>query len=1041
MDFVRRFIQNHVLANLTFGLILVLGVISFIEMPISRDPDINFNWINITTVLPGASSIEVEKRITDPIEDTISRTAKDLRFVSSTSRDSVSSILVRFNQLSTREFDKRVADLRREVQNVYTDQLPTEASDPTVTEITSSSGFPMAVIALTSESNDENFRRYSASLKKELERIKGVDSTRFDGIGSPELRIEFYPERLEGMGITPVDLANTVRGYFFDVSMGDIDSDDGRWIVRLEGTGGSLEDIENFPIVGAQGVVALGSLADIYRAEEEPMMKVSFEGKRAVMITVTKQEGVNILEILDELKQFIEHENLAVADNGYQLQLIDDQTVSTREAISLMQNNALIGLCFVVLVTFLFLGGRIAFLTSIGIPFTLAGTFLVLNLLGMSVNNLALLGIVIALGMLVDDAVVVVEAIYYRLQQGHDAVSAVMSALREVASPVLTSVMTTVAVFLPLMLLPGVMGEFMKIIPIVVCVALLISLLEAFWILPAHVMALKVDFTHESSFQKKRRTIIRKIRHRYCLILIKAMRWPWVTAAGVVSTLVLAIVLLQSGALKLNFFASDPFRVLYINADLPKGSSLNETLEVTKALEKKVLGVILPEELRASMAYSGQQFTDTELRFGDHLGQVFISINPASNGMRSVLEIVDALDSEIGDSLNGASVSVFLVKDGPPVGQPISVKVRGKDFDDIQAAADKMTEFIANNDIFSNMNVDFKQGNPEMRLALNGDAIKRAGIPPSVVTNSLQSYVDGNLINQYQYLGEEVDVRLLAKSTNGGVDSILRQTIADAQGNPIMLGELVDVDYGYGYQNIRHFKFQRAITVSSDIDTSKSDTVTANRILEDYWESISLDHPGITLDFSGELDDINESLDGMAALFAMGVGLIYLILGTQFKSYLQPVLVLVSVPLAFTGVVFGLVITANPLSLMTLYGVVALSGISVNAAIVLISAANDRRASGMSQLHSTIYAARRRVIPILITSFTTIAGLFSLAAGFAGKSLVWGPAATAIVSGLIFSTVLILILVPLLYRGAEVLRHRTWSKLKKSDQSEQELLS
>lgn len=1041
MDFVRRFIQNHVLANLSFGLILVLGVLSFIEMPVSRDPDINFNWINITTVLPGASSIEVEKRITDPIEDTISRTAKDLRYISSTSRDSVSSILVRFNQLSTREFDKRVADLRREVQNVYTDQLPSEASDPTVTEITSSSGFPTAIIALTSESNDEGFRRYSASLKKELERIKGVDSTRFDGIGSPELRIEFYPERLEGMGITPVDLANTVRGYFFDVSMGDIDSDDGRWIVRLEGTGGSLEDIENFPIVGAQGVVSLGSLADIYRAEEEPMMKASFEGKRAVMISVTKQEGVNILEILDDLREFIEHENRVAAGNGYQLQLIDDQTVSTEEAISLMQNNALIGLFFVVLVTFLFLGGRIAFLTSIGIPFTLAGTFLVLSLLGMSVNNLVLLGIVIALGMLVDDAVVVVEAIYYRLQQGQRAVTAVMSALREVASPVFTSVMTTVAVFLPLMLLPGIMGEFMKVIPIVVCVALLISLLEAFWILPAHVMALKVDFTHESSFQKKRRTAIRKIRHKYCLILIKAMRWPWVAAASVVSIVILAFVLLQSGALKINFFASDPFRLLYINADLPNGSSLDKTLEVAEALEQEVLEVVFPEELRASITYSGQQFTDTDMRFGDHLGQVFLSVNPASNGMRSIDEIVNALNTKIGKDFKGASISVLMLQDGPPVGQAISVKVRGKSFEEIQAAADKISSFITSNEIFSNMTVDFKLGNPEMRLSLNGDAIKRAGIPPSVVTNSLQSYVDGSLINQYQYLGEEVDVRLLAKSANGSVDSLLQQTIADEQGNPVMLGELVDVEYGYGYQNIRHYKFQRAITVSSDLDTSKSDTVTANNILKDYWESISLDHPGITLDFSGELDDINESLDGMLALFAMGIGLIYLILGTQFKSYLQPVLVLVSVPLAFTGVVFGLVITANPLSLMTLYGVVALSGISVNAAIVLISAANDRRAAGMSLLHSTIYAARRRVIPILITSFTTIAGLFSLAAGFAGKSLVWGPVATAIVSGLIFSTVLILIVVPLLYRGAEVMRHRDWSKFGKTKHTEHEPIS
>lgn len=1028
MEFVRRFIGNHVLANLTFGLILVLGVMAYIDMPRARDPDINFNWVNITTLLPGASSIEVEKRITDPIEDTISRTAKDLRFVSSTSRDGVSSILVRFNQLSDSEFDKRVADLRREVQNVYLDQLPDEAIDPNILELTSSSGFPTAIIALTSPSYDDAFRRYAARLKKELERLPGVDSANVDGVEGPELRIAFYPERLVGLGITPVDLTTTVREYFRDVSMGDLESDDGRWIVRLEGTSGSIETIEQFPVVGVNGVVPLGSIADIYRASAEPMIKARYQGRPAALIGVTKQEGVNILDILAKLNAFIDSENAANTTLGYQLVLIDDQTISTREAISLMQNNALIGLCFVVLVTYLFLGGRISLLTSIGIPFTLAGTFLVLSLLDMSVNNLVLLGIVIALGMLVDDAVVVVEAMYYRLQRGMPAGQAAIESLKEVFSPVLTSVMTTIAVFLPLMLLPGVMGEFMKVIPIVVCVGLAISLLEAFWMLPAHVMAVRVDFSRESAVQRKRRLVTRWVRHQYSLLLIKAMRRPWVSFFCVIASLLLAAVLLVSGTIKVDYFAADPIRLLYVNVELPKGSSLDQSLEAAEQLEAKVLQVITPEEARASIAYSGQQFTPTDMLFGDNLGQVFVSLYPKRNGMRTVGEITEAIKTSIGSQVAGAEVSVVLLEDGPPIGQPINVKVRGERFDDIQAVVDKFKAFMAANSIYSNINIDFKPGNPEMRLSLNGVAIQRAGIAPSVVTSSLQSYVDGTLVSQYQYLGEEVDVRLVARRNQGDVGTLLQQTIVGANGQPVALAELVDVEYGLGYQNIRHYDFQRAVTIAADVDADQSDTVTANNILSDYWQSIKQDHPGITLDYSGELDDIQESLGGMVKFFSIGLGLIYLILGTQFRSYIQPLLVLVSVPLAFTGVVFGLTLTNNPLSLMTLYGVVALSGISVNAAIVLISAANDRQAAGMSLLHATIYAARRRVIPILITSLTTIAGLFSLAAGFAGKSLVWGPVATAIVSGLIFSTVLILILVPLLYRGAAVLSQRRFIK-------------
>ncbi len=1019
MMFLRRFLGNHVLANLSFGLVILLGVAAYMNMPRSRDPDINFNWLVVTTTLPGASSIDVEKRITDPLEDQISTTMKDLRFVSSTSRDGISSILVRFEQMSAADFDKRLADLRREVQNVYNSQLPPEASDPFVLEITSSSGFPTAMIALTSEAFDDNFRRYVTETKKELERLGGVDQARVEGVENPELHVAFYPDRLEGLGVTPADLADTMRAYFKDVSIGDMYSEGREWSVRLEGTSGSLEDIESFPIVGASGVVPLGEIADVYRSMAEPSRLVRYQGKPAVMISLTKQEGSNILDILEDVQNFIVQQNSDYVSLGYKMELIDDQTISTREAIGLMQDNATIGLFFVVLVSFLFLGGHISFLTTIGIPFTLAGTFFVISLLGMSVNNMVLLGVVIALGMLVDDAVVVVESIYYRLQRGMAPMDAGIDALQEVFAPVLTSVMTTIAVFLPLMLLPGVLGEYMRVIPIVVCVALLISLFEAFWILPVHIAALKVDLrpAKESKLQRKRRLFTKKVRHYYSLLLIKAMRYPLMAFSGLILGCALALVLLMSGVIKFNFFASDPLRVIYANADLPRGSTLEQSVDIALQMEQKALAELKPEEVRSSIVYSGQQFTNTESLVGNHLSQVMISLAPDEAGMRSVVEIVADLEKALGTSLGVAKTSVIMLEDGPPAGSPVNMKLRGNNFEDIQRAVDELLAFMATKDIYRNTTIDFKPGNPEMRLALNGDAIKRAGLKPSVVTRSLQSYVDGELVSQYQYLAEEVDVRLLPFTQVSNVESLLEQTIVDAGGQSIALRELVDVEYGQGYQNIRHYNFKRAVTIESDVDETQANTVEANDILNEHWQKIRSKHPGVDVDYSGELDDIQESMDGMLALFIMGMGLIYLILGAQFKSYTQPLLVLLCVPLAFVGVVFGLAITSKPMSLMTMYGVVALSGISVNSAIVLISAANSRMQAGMGALHATIFAARRRVIPIMITSLTTIAGLFSLAAGIAGKSLIWGSIATAIVSGLLFSTGLILITIPLIYRA------------------------
>jgi multidrug efflux pump subunit AcrB len=265
------------------------------------------------------------------------------------------------------------------------------------------------------------------------------------------------------------------------------------------------------------------------------------------------------------------------------------------------------------------------------------------------------------------------------------------------------------------------------------------------------------------------------------------------------------------------------------------------------------------------------------------------------------------------------------------------------------------------------------------------------------------------------------------------VTELLQRPVPLADGRSVQLGELVDAETRISKGYIRHYQFKRAITVEAELDRELIDTVEANNRLKAAWGRLQAAYPNVALDFSGELDDIQESLDAMARLFAFGVGLIYLILATQFRSYFQPLMILTTVPLAFTGVVLGLLVSGNPLSLYTLYGVIALTGIAVNSAIVLIDAANERLAAGMSVQHAAIYAARRRVVPILITSITTIGGLFSLAVGLGGKSLMWGPVAASIVWGLGFSTVLTLFAIPLIYRLAMGRRHpeaagRAWNR-------------
>ncbi len=1010
-----RLLQNHVLANLTFAVVLLVGGLHYLQLPREQDPSISYNWIEITTAMPGAAAEDVEKQITDVLEDAV-RNVPDVDFVSSHSRESISMIMLRFEDIDDLTFDKRLNDLRREIQNEE-GELPDAAETPEVVEITSANAFPAATLVISSPADDENLRWQAEGIKEDLERLEGVDFVSALALNEPELQVLFEPEKLEGLGITPNDLADTVSSYYRDVSAGTVRINREDWLVRVIGAVSDPDYLARLPVITARGEVPLGSLARVERGRADPGIIVRFQDKPAVMLAILKKAETNLLELVDSVNRYIEERNRYVARTGVRLVLVDDQTEVTRNALRLMQNNALVGLALVLMVAWAFLGSRIAFLTCIGIPFILAGTFWVLSVLDQTLNVTVLLGIVISLGMLVDDAVVVVEAIFHRLQQGATAVAAALAALREVAAPVTTAVLTTIATFLPLMLMPGILGKFMRVLPLVVTVALLISLIEAFWMLPAHITAARVSFKRPSKLHRYRLGALRWIRRKYTRLLLRVLRYPKTTLIAVLMMMAGTFGALAQGWIHVDFFANDPMRVFYVNVEMPPGTALEDTMAKVQTVEDRVRAHLRPGEARAVVGYAGQMFNEVARTFGDHYGQIMVGLNPRTEGLRDVDAMIEAMRADVLSPAGARKLSFLRMTGGPPTSRPISVKVRGDDLVELRAAVEALKAIMATDPTIQDITDDDDAGPRELRLWVNQDATRRAGLDPAVISRAVGLLVDGEVVASLQDRGETLDVRVRAREPQRqSLDDLLRQTLPLPAGGRIPLAELVHQETGPGQGNVRHYDFRRAITVEADIDKTRTNTVAANEAVRAHWAKVRDRYPGVNLDFSGELDDIQESIDALGVLFLFGVGLIYLILGTQFRSYFQPLMILTTVPMAFTGVVLGLLITGDTASLFTLYGIVALAGIAVNAAIVLISAANARLDAGMSVLHATVYAARRRVIPIMITSLTTIAGLFSLATGLAGHSLIWGPVATAIVWGLGFSTVLTLLMVPLLYR-------------------------
>jgi multidrug efflux pump subunit AcrB len=1019
MQLLRSFLSNHVFANLTFAVVMVMGIGGYMQMPREQDPEINFNWINVTTPLRGASAEDVEKLVTQPLEDAI-RKVSDVKFVSSSSREGVSSILVRFEDIAPRVFDKRINDLRREIQNKTNQELPPEVDDPTVLEITTSNGFPTAMVLVLGQSDDEVLRATARQIRDDLERISGVDDVLAAGLHDPELVVDFDPAALEAHNLTATQLSDAVISWFRDVFGGRIRIGEKEWLVRMVGKEADPDVLAAIPVTAGanRGHIPLSSIAKVSRLREKPSQLASQNGRQGILLSITKKGYTNTLDLVGRINEYVDQRNEALAALGLELALVDDQTVPTREAIRVMQTNAALGLLLVLVTTWAFLGSRIAVLLSLGIPFSLAGAFAVIYAIGWTINVSILLGVVIVLGMLVDDAVVVVEAIYYRITRGVDVITASMEALREVFAPVTASVLTTMAAFLPLMLLPGIVGKFMMVVPAVVTLALAFSLIEAYWMLPAHVMGLKLSFDKPSRAHKYRVRFTHMVRVKYSRALLYVMRRPKTFLLLAFGAFMLALSAVATGWVKIQFFAFDPMRLFYVNVDMPAGTALEESLTRAVKIEQKVRKYVSPEENRAITSLAGVKYTDTEPLYANRYAQVIVSLNPTEGVLRSVDDVIAAMRDEVASNNGDAVVTFTRISGGPPLTKPVSVKVRGVDFAELRTATDHLAGFLSTVEGVSDITDDDSPGRDQLTLRLNLEALQQSGLNAANVARTIRLYVDGEIVTFMQDQGEKVEVRVRAEpEAMSGIDQLLNQPVPLPDGGQVVLRELVRIETGPSKESIRHYNFRRTITLEADIDRERLNEVQVNRLIAEEWEKVRLQFPNVSLDFSGALDDIQESLDAMLLLFIFGIGLMYLIIGTQFRSYLQPLMILVTVPLAFTGVVIGLLVTGNPMSLYTMYGVVALTGIAVNSAIVLIDAANKRLRSGMSVLHAIVYAARRRVVPILITSFTTVAGLFSLATGLGGKSLLWGPVASSIMWGLGVATIMTLFVIPLIYRA------------------------
>ncbi|MFA5985015.1 MAG: efflux RND transporter permease subunit [Methylococcaceae bacterium] len=1003
--------SNHVLANLSYLLVIIMGCLAYVQLPKEKAPDKPVNAAYISITLPGASAEDVEKVIVTPIERMLRSKLHNIKHVSSNAQTGLASINIEFEEIGKTLYERRVMELRRELQTLTQSELPKNMAPPNIYEgsLTNADWFKVIVYG---PGEDENFFSQARQIKQDLQHLPGVALVDSKGLEDPELQVQFHPEQLAGLGINPIALADTVTAYFRDIAAGVVKVDEREWLLRVTGTNDAAERLAQLPVTSAKGVVKLGDLADIKRGSKTAKQGVRFRGQPAVAIIPFKQAGTNILQLIDQINAYIAAKNAISDRTGVKLFMLIDQSDEIRNAISGMEKHAWSGMLLVFAVTWLLLGTRLSILTTLAVPFSLAGVFAALQVTGQSLNLSVLLGVIIVLGMLVDDAVVVIEAIGQSLRRKLTPLAATVAALKEVWLPVCTSSLTTLATFLPLMLMTGFLGNLMGVVPEVVSLALIISIIQALWILPAHAVATVKAETGADWRERMRQ----QLQRGYTRLLLPIMRRPLAGLSVLIAVFILAGTAVAQGWVRFNLLPSVPEYGFVVTLEMLNGTPTSSTLATLEEIERRVTAILKPGELRASSAESGAIAKDGEYLFGHQYGDIWFSLNPTSRDAATLKPLVQPLlnnlegVAEVRIESGGASFSDD---------SAIVLHVKGIPGAQFKAALADLKLIVSTTPGISQTRIDSIPGLSELNLQLNGLAIQRAGLQPESVTRSLQLFADGESAGSFVENAEPVTVRIQSSQRQvHDILDILSYTLARSDGSNVPLSQLVNAKTRIGPAIINHIDYQQVQTLRASLDKSHSDILKATHTIQQRWQQVQSTYPSVTVAFAGDAETVEEGLNQLWQLFLLGLGLIFIIAGAQFQSYGLPFLVLLKIPMAFAGVILGLLISRQQISLYTLYGGVALAGIAVNSAILMFAAADDRLKSGMSVLHASLYAARRRFLPIFITSLTTLVGLLPLALTSDQSATQWQPVASAIVWGVGFSTLFTLFLLPLLYRLA-----------------------
>ncbi|CAB5125828.1 Cation/multidrug efflux pump [Olavius algarvensis associated proteobacterium Delta 3] len=1016
---IRYFAKHATAANLLMILFVVLGIMSLSSLRRETLPDFSKDMVKISVVYPGATAEDIEDAINRRIEDAVDGVSY-VRETTSEAREGIGTVIV--EMAPGGDMRTFLQDIKSEVDAI--NDFPTQAEDPVVGELNQTDR--VVSIAVSGPMSVTDLKHYTEDLKDRLKHDAGVSLVNISGFSERQIRIQIPASILMQYGISMDNIADIISRQSVDLPAGAIETRDQDILIRFTDERKTPLEFDDLVVVASPSgaEIRLGDIAQIRDVFELAEDKFIFNGQRAGLLEISKTKSEDTLDVYEVVRDFVEREQ-QLTPEGVELTLTQDISSIVADRLQMLTKNGLQGLLLVFLTMWLFFNFRLSFWVALGLPVSFLGAFFIMPQIGYSLNMLTMVGLLIGLGLLMDDAIVIAENVATHLARGKPALEAVIDGVSEVKNGVLASFLTTIFVFGPIAFLEGDMGKVLKVMPVVLILVLAVSLIEAFLILPNHLAhSLKHhDPNRVSRFRRRFEERLERIRENVLGRMVDlVIQWRYAFVGIVIGIFILSVGMLAAGILKFKPFPDVDGDLVQARILLPQGTPLTKT----EALVGRIVDAIyqVGEEFAPAQPQGKRLIQNVSVQYSVNADAYEVGAHVAT--VSADLLSAEVRNARVDDILNrwreltGRVPDVIAIKFAEPslgpAGRPIDIRLRGTDLAELKSASLALQAWLNQFDGVFDVSDDLRPGKPEVRLRMREGA-KALGLDAQTVASQLRSAYYGRTAREIQVGRDsfEIDVRLRDEDKSSLADlTAFHVTLPDGKQAP--LESVAEWTSDRGYARIAAVDGMRTVTVQGDVDSRIANTQQIISLMkQEFLPQLRQSHPSVRTSLEGEARESAATGASLARGFAIGLVGIFLLLSFQFRSYLEPVTVMVAIPLAFIGVVWGHLLMGLNLTMPSMMGAVSLAGIVVNDSILLVEFIKIRRRGGQSIADAARHASRERFRAVLITSLTTIAGLLPLLSERSLQAQILIPLAASIVFGMIASTFLALLVVPSLY--------------------------